>query len=63
MDPGGTVGRIYREDYYTMLHTKCESSRPCGFGEEDFYVFSHCKSMGAICCHGNQSFDPTWPKT
>ena len=25
--------------------------------------FSHCKSMGAICCHGNQSSDPTWPKT
>ena len=26
-------------------------------------TFSHCKSMGAICCHGNQSSDPTWPKT
>ena len=25
--------------------------------------FSHCKSMGAICCHGNQSSDPTWSKT
>ena len=24
-----------------------------------FYVFiSHCNSMGAICCHGNQSSDP-----
>ena len=21
--------------------------------------FSHCKSMGAICCHGNQSSDLT----
>ena len=19
--------------------------------------------MGAICCHGNQNFDPIWPKT
>ena len=28
-----------------------------------FLCFSHCKSMGAICCHGNQSFDPAWPKT
>ena len=28
-----------------------------------FLCFSHCKSMGAICCHGNQSSDPTWPKT
>ena len=26
-------------------------------------AFSHYKSMGAICCHGNQSFDPICPKT
>ena len=40
MDPMGTVGRIYKEDHYTLLHTKYESSGPCGFGEEDFfYVF------------------------
>ena len=63
MDPRGTVGRIYEEDHYTLLHTKYESSGPCGFGEEDFLCFSHCKSMGAFCCHGNQSSDPTWPKT
>ena len=63
MDPRGTVGRIYKEDHYTLLHTKYESSWPCGFREEDFYMFSHCKSMGAIRCHGNQSSDPTWPKT
>ena len=25
--------------------------------------FPHYNSMGAICCHGNQSSDPTWPKT
>ena len=28
-----------------------------------FICFSHCKSMGAIRRHGNQSSDPTWPKT
>ena len=28
-----------------------------------FICFSHCKSMGAIRSHGNQSSDPTWPKT
>ena len=28
-----------------------------------FICFSHCKSKGAIGCHGNQSSDPTWPKT
>ena len=25
--------------------------------------FPHYNPMGAICCHGNQSFDPIWPKT
>ena len=59
-DPRGMVGRIYKEDHYTLLHAKYESSGPCGF-VEDF--FSRCKSMGAICCHGNQSSKPTWPKT
>ena len=40
MDPRGTVGRINKEDQYTLLHTKYENSGPCGFGEEDcFYVF------------------------
>ena len=40
MDPRGMVGRIYKEDHYTLLQTKYESSGPCGFGEEDFfYVF------------------------
>ena len=24
---------------------------------------SHCKSMGAFCCHGNQNFDSICPKT
>ena len=30
------VGRIYKEDHYTLLHTKYESSGPSDFGEEDF---------------------------
>ena len=25
--------------------------------------FPNYNSMGAICCHGNQSSNPTWPKT
>ena len=41
MDPRDTVGRIYKEDHYTLLQTKYESSGPCGFGGEDFfYVLS-----------------------
>ena len=39
MDSRGTVGRIYKEDHYTMLLTKYESFGPCGFGEEDFLMF------------------------
>ena len=27
------------------------------------HCFPHYKSMGAFCCHGNQSFDPIFPKT
>ena len=38
MDPRGMLGRIYKKDYYTLLHTKYESSGPCGFGE-DFFMF------------------------
>ena len=38
MDPRGTVGRIYKEEHYTLLQTKYESSGPRGFGE-DFFMF------------------------
>ena len=38
MDSRDTVGRIYKEDHYTLLHTKYESSGPCSFGE-DFFMF------------------------
>ena len=40
MGPRGMVGRIYKENHYTLLNTEYESSGPCGFGKEDFfYVF------------------------
>ena len=38
-DPRAMVGRIYKEDHYTLLHTKYESSGPCGFKEEDFFLY------------------------
>ena len=51
MDPRGTVGRIYKEDHYTLLHTKYESFGSCGFGEEDFFfMFSHdTPGVGPVC--------------
>ena len=39
MDPRGTVGSIYKGEYYTLVHTTYESSGPYGFGEDFFYVF------------------------
>ena len=38
-DPRSMVGRIYKEDHYIFLNTKYESSGPCAFGEEDFFMF------------------------
>ena len=57
MDPRGTVGRIYKEGHYTLLLTKYESSAPCGFGEEDFFMFFPL-SMGAVDPRGAAIFDP-----
>ena len=34
---------------------------PCGLREDDVLYLIHCKSMGGIRCHGNQSSDPNWP--
>ena len=45
-DPRGMTGRIYIEDHYTLLHTKYESSGPCGFGEEDFFMFFLMTPLG-----------------
>ena len=53
-DPRGMVGRIYKEDHYTLLNTKYESSRPCDFGKEDFfYVFFFRTPLG-WCLYGSQ---------
>ena len=47
MDPRGTVGRIYKEGHYLLLHTKYESSGPCGFGEEDIFMFFPLEVYGS----------------
>ena len=41
MDPRGTVGRILKEDHYTLLQTKYEKLWVLWFR-----IF-HCRSMGA----------------
>ena len=48
MDPRGMVGRIYKEDHYTLLLTKYESSGPCGFeGDFFFLLFFPLKVYGS----------------
>ena len=43
----GTVGSIYKGEYYTLVHTTYESSGPYGLGEEDFFLcFSHDAPQG-----------------
>ena len=46
--PGHGWQDLLREPLY-IVHTKWESSGPCGFGEDDlfFLCLSHCKPMGA----------------
>ena len=36
-DPRCMVCRIYKEDHYTLLQTKYESSAPCGFREDKVF--------------------------
>ena len=57
-DPGDMIGTIYNGDYQTLLHTKYRSSGPFDFREEDFFSFSHCKSMETIYPRGVAKFDP-----
>ena len=57
-DPRGMIGIIYNGDYQTLIHTKYRGSGPSGFREEDFFSFSHCKSMETINPRGVAKFDP-----
>ena len=45
--PRGMIDRIYIEDHYTLLHTKYESFGPCGFREEDFFLYFPHDAPGA----------------
>ena len=49
----------------TTRHCYTQNIKALGLvvSEKIFICFSHCKSMGAIRCHGNQISDLTWPKT
>ena len=61
MDPRGTVGRIYKEDLYTLLLTKYESSGPCGFGEEDFFYVFPIVSLWELMTPNHIGSEPPLP--
>ena len=61
LDPRGMVGRIYVGDHLMLLYIKYLSSGPHR-ETKIFLSFSHYKSMGDICCHGNQNSNPISPK-
>ena len=45
----------------TTIHCYIQNVKALGLVVSDnkmFLCFSHCKSMGAICCHGNQRSGP-----
>ena len=39
LDPRGMIGRIYEGYHLMFIHTKYIGFRPCGFREEDFFIF------------------------
>ena len=47
----------------TIIHCYTQTIKAVGLVVSEkkifFLCFSHCKSMEAICCHGNHSSDPT----
>ena len=51
------VGRIYKEDHYTLLHTKYESSGPCGF-YEDFLRYPIVSLWELMTPRAGAIFDP-----
>ena len=52
MDPRGTVGSIYKGEYYTLVHTTYESSAPYGFGEDIFMFFFPIVSLRELLTPG-----------
>ena len=57
-DPRVVNGRICKKNHYTLLHTKYESSGPCDFQEDLFFMFSHdAPGAGAVWTTGARLAD------
>ena len=47
----------------SSLPTRIKKNQSKNEGGRVVTRFPNYNPMGAICCHGNQSSDPIWPKT
>ena len=49
----------------TTKHCYTQNIKDMGLmvSEKKSFLWFPIQSIGAICCHGNQSSDPIWPKT
>ena len=54
---------LVRDFMHVLVANKYKKDRIKNNREKVETSFPHYKSMGAFCCHGNQSFDPICPKT
>ena len=51
MTPGaGPASRYFKEDHFTLLHTKYGSSGPCGFREEFFFLYVFPRTPPGVAC-------------
>ena len=61
MDPRGTVGSLYKEEYYTLVHKTYKSSGPYGFGEDFlkfFFLIVHVSLRELLIPWGGAISDP-----
>ena len=58
-------GNFFRRSRTPRFHVTCKFEKDLikNKKEKVGHHFPHYKSMGAFCCHGNQSFDLICPKT
>ena len=47
--PRGLIRTNFIEVHQMMLHTKYQGSRPCGFRQEDFFMFPPLKAYVKTC--------------
>ena len=59
----GPISDLFKMLWMSLLPARIKTIRSKMKALEWSQDFPNYNPMGAICCHGNQSFDPIWPKT